>query len=55
MKEIIEIHLAKLTNGAHFEFMTTAIRAHGECRCHTRCGGCARRIHRLRERGDQKI
>ena len=23
MKEIIEIHLAKLTNGAHFEFMTT--------------------------------
>ena len=24
MKEIIEIHLAKLTNGAHFEFMLTA-------------------------------
>ena len=24
MKEIIEIHLSKLTNSAHFEFMTTA-------------------------------
>ena len=24
MKEIIEIHLAKLTNGAHFEFIPIA-------------------------------